>query len=201
MKRAFIGAAILGQVLTCGWAGAQSWEVFGLFGYTPSASLDRRAPEFDELDIGGGFTWGAQVGHSFGPRWAAEALWTQQSSALAFRGDSGEGDLFTFTVRELHGNAVYHFAETDATLRPFVLGGVGATFFSGGGAPSETKLTLGLGGGVKYFPWKSFGFRGQLRYKPVILNDAGSGDFCDPFGFCQSWLHRFELGGGLSFRF
>jgi hypothetical protein len=39
------------------------------------------------------------------------------------------------------------------------------------------------------------------RYKPVILNDEGSDDFCDPFGFCQSWLHPFELGGGLSFRF
>jgi len=35
----------------------------------------------------------------------------------------------------------------------------------------------------------------------VILNDEGSGDFCDPFGFCQSWLNQFELGGGLSFRF
>ncbi|HEY6362656.1 MAG TPA: hypothetical protein VIX63_16205 [Vicinamibacterales bacterium] len=30
---------------------AQSWEVSGLVGYTPSSALDRRAPEPDQLDI------------------------------------------------------------------------------------------------------------------------------------------------------
>jgi hypothetical protein len=202
MNRTILVTAILGQLLTAGGsARAQSWEISGLFGYTPSASLDRRAPELDELDVGGGFTWGAQVGRSFGPRWAAEVLWTQQQSALAFGAGAGKGELFTFTVGELHGNAVYHLAAPDARLRPFVFGGLGATFFGGGGAPSENKLSLGLGSGIKYFPWRSLGFRGHVRYKPVFLNDEGSGDFCDPFGFCQSWLNQFELGGGLTFRF
>jgi hypothetical protein len=35
----------------------------------------------------------------------------------------------------------------------------------------------------------------------VLLGDEGSGDFCDPLGFCASWLHRLELAGGVSFRF
>jgi hypothetical protein len=35
----------------------------------------------------------------------------------------------------------------------------------------------------------------------VLLDDEGSGDFCDPFGFCASWLHQLELAGGVSFRF
>jgi hypothetical protein len=202
MNRWVLVAAVLGPLLGYGsTARAQSWEVSGLFGYTPSSSLDRRAPEFDALDVGGGFTWAAQVGRSFGPRWAAEVLWTRQQSALAFDVDSGDAELFTFTIGGLHGNAVYHFAEPDARLRPFVFGGLGATFFTGAGEPSETKFSLGLGGGVKYFRWKSFGFRGQIRYKPVLLNDEGSGDFCDPFGFCQSWLQQLELVGGLTFRF
>jgi probable HAF family extracellular repeat protein len=39
-------------------ARAQSWEVSGFIGNTPSADLDRQAPELDELAIRGGFTWG-----------------------------------------------------------------------------------------------------------------------------------------------
>jgi hypothetical protein len=33
------------------------------------------------------------------------------------------------------------------------------------------------------------------------LNDGGSGDFCDPFGFCQGWLNQVELAGGITVRF
>jgi hypothetical protein len=35
----------------------------------------------------------------------------------------------------------------------------------------------------------------------VILADEDAGDFCDPFGFCQGWLHQLELAGGVVFRF
>jgi hypothetical protein len=50
-------------------------------------------------------------------------------------------------------------------------------------------------------PWRSIGFRGQFRYKPVILADENAADSCDPFGFCQGWLHQLELVGGFVFRF
>ena len=40
-----------------------------------------------------------------------------------------------------------------------------------------------------------------LRYKPVILADEDAGDFCDPFGFCQGWLHQVEIAGGVVVRF
>ena len=34
----------------------------------------------------------------------------------------------------------------------------------------------------------------------TYLNDASS-DVCDPFGFCQDWLHQFELTAGVVVRF
>jgi len=34
----------------------------------------------------------------------------------------------------------------------------------------------------------------------TYLNDASS-DFCDPFGFCQDWLHQLELTAGVVVRF
>jgi Outer membrane protein beta-barrel domain len=182
-------------------AWAQSWEVSGLAAYTPSAGLDRQAPELDQLDIRSGFTWGVQGARAFSPRWSAEALWMQQESALRIGTSNGSADLFTMTVRQLQGNVVYHFGDADGRLRLFVFGGLGATFFSADDLESETKLSLGLGGGVKFFPWRSIGIRGHVRYKPTLLNDEDAGDFCDPFGFCQGSLQQIEFAVGAVVRF
>src|SRR4030095_13731603 len=108
--------------------------------------------------------------------------------------------LFTMTVRQLQGNAVYHFGAASARLRPFVFAGLGATFFSAADLRSETKFSWGFGGGVKYFPWEGRGFRGHFRYKPTMLNDEGAADFCDPFGFCQGTLSQIEFGAGALLR-
>jgi hypothetical protein len=40
----------------------------------------------------------------------------------------------------------------------------------------------------------------SARYTPTYLHDASS-DFCDPFGFCQDWLHQFELTAAVVVRF
>ena len=202
MNRLSVVAASLGLVLAGGGsAHAQSWEASFLAGYTAKAGLDRRAPELDGLDVRGGFTLGAQAGRSLGRRWGVEVLWTQQHTAQQVGIGGATADLFSFTIDDVHANAVYHFANPDAALRLFVLGGLGASYFSGGGLPSETKFSWAIGGGVKYYPWKSIGIRGLVRYKPVVLADKGAGDFCDPFGFCQSWLNRFDLTGGVVLRF
>jgi len=202
MKQLSVVAVSLGLLLASGRsANAQSWEASLLAGYTADASLSRRAPELEGLDVRGGFTFGAQAGRSLGRRWGVEVLWTEQHTAQQVETGDGAADLFSFTIDDVHASAVYHLADPDAALRPFVLGGLGASVFSGGGLPSETKLSCALGGGVKYYPWKSIGIRGQVRYKPVILADTGAGDFCVPFGFCQGWLHQFDLTAGLAFRF
>jgi outer membrane protein W len=174
-------------------AAAQSWEASGLAGYTPSVSLDQRAPELSDLNIRDGFTWGVQGARRLTPHWAAEALWMQQASALAVDNGAGTADLFKMTLRQLHGNVLYHFGSADARLRPFVFGGLGVTFFSADDVESETKFSFGLGGGIKYFLWDAIGVRAHVRYKPTMLNDKDSADFCDPFGFCMGALHQIEV--------
>ena len=180
---------------------AQSWEVSGLVGYTPSAAIDRRARELNQLDIDGGFTWGVQAARFFTTRWGGEVLWSQQSSALRIGTAAGATDLFTMTAGQLHGNIVYRFGAADARLQPFAFAGLGATFFRADDVPSETKLSLGVGGGLEYFWLGSIGVRGQFRYKPTMLDDASSGDFCDPFGFCQDTLQQVEFAAGAVVRF
>jgi opacity protein-like surface antigen len=193
--------AAIALLAVCAPAKAQSWEVSGLAAFTPSAGLDNRAPELDELNIGGGFTWGVQGALLFGPRWGAEVLLTQQGSALTVGTDAGSTDLFTMTIRQLHGDMLYHFGAANARLRPFVFGGFGATFFSADDLDSETKFSFGLGAGIKYFRWEAIGVRAHFRYKPTMLNDEDAADFCDPFGFCQGTLQQIEFAGGAVVRF
>lgn len=182
-------------------AWAQSWEVSGLAAYTPSAGLDNQAPELSGLDIGGGFTWGLQIGRLFTPRLGVEMLWTEQASALTVETDAGAADLFTMSIGHLHGDVVYHLGAADSRLRPFVFGGIGATLFNADDLKSETKFSLGLGAGVKYFRWQTIGLRAHVRYTPTMLNDEDAADFCDPFGFCQSTLQQVEFAGGAVIRF
>jgi opacity protein-like surface antigen len=200
MREVTLTAAVLMWVLAPP-AHAQSWEVSGFIGQTPSADLDRRAPELDELSIRDGFTWGAQAARLFTSRWAAEVLWAEQASALQIGTAAGTAELFTMKVRQLQGNAVYHFGNAGARLRPFAFAGLGATFFSAADLESETKFSFGLGAGVKYFRWESMGVRAHFRYKPTRLNDEDAADFCDPFGFCQGTLQQIEFAGGAVIRF
>jgi opacity protein-like surface antigen len=201
MRHATLAILIVLGVAAPSAAQGQSWEVSGLVGYTPSADLDRRAPELNQLDIRGGLTWGAQAARLFTPHWAAEVLFTQQASAQEIGTAAGTADLFTMTVRQLQGSAVYDFGRPGARLRPFAFAGLGATFFSAEDLQSETKLLVSFGGGVKYLPWDGFGFRAHFRYKPTMLNDEDAGDFCDPFGFCQGTLHQIEVVAGAVVRF
>jgi hypothetical protein len=194
---AFAAAAIL---ITPSNVRAQSWEASGLFGFTPSAAIDQRASELSDTDIRGEITWGLQAARFFTHSLGAEVLWTQQASAFEIGTSDGKADLFTMTVRQLHGNVVYRSGGDRAKWQPFVFGGLGATFFASDTVDSETTLSLDLGGGVRFFPSRLVGVRAHVRYKPTFLNDSSS-DFCDPFGFCQGVLHQIEFAAAAVVRF
>ncbi len=199
--KAAITIAIAVLLFASSPAHAQSWEASALLGLTPSAAIDRKAPELDTVDVGSAFTWGAQAARFFTPSLGAEVIWTRAETALEIGTAAGKADLFSMTVKQLHGNVVYQLGQPNARWRPFVFGGLGATFFSAATLDSETKFSMDVGGGVKYFPWSDFGVRAHFRYKPTFLKDTSSGDFCDPFGFCQGSLPQIEIAGAVVWRF
>jgi outer membrane protein W len=200
MRTAIAFAAV--AVLTASSpARAQSWEASGLIGFTPSATIDKRASELTAADIRGAITWGVQGARFFTPSLGAEVLFTQQATALEVGTADGKADLFTMTIRQLHGNVVYRLVRADAKWQPFVFGGLGATFFTSDTVDSETKFSLDVGGGVKFFPSRLLGARAQMRYKPTLLHDSSSGTFCDPFGFCQGVLQQIEFTAAAVVRF
>jgi hypothetical protein len=202
--RRVLGVCLLLLALPAGRAHAQSstWELSALVGLVPAVQLDQQAREVDDLRVGGGVTWSFQAARFFTPNLGAELSWTDQpSSAYEVEVGGVSAELFSMSIGHLHGDVVYQFGAAAARLRPFVFGGLGASFFRARDIPMETKLSAGVGGGAKWSPWPNVGLRAQLRYRPIWTSGEDEGLFCDPFGFCQSTLRQVEFSGGVSFRF
>lgn len=181
-------------------ARAQSWEIAVMTGYVMPHDFAQTARDVDSAGIAGGIAYGVAGSYMFTPHWGAEVFWNAQSTAYQIKVNDVAGDLFSMTIHQLQGNVVYQFGRSGSRVQPFAFAGAGSTFFVATDIPMETHLSMGLGGGVKIYPWKGIGLRGQLRYRPTWLNDDG-GEFCDPFGFCQSTLRQLEVSGGVTFRF
>ncbi len=193
------GNALL--LLLLAWpTSAQRFEAAGLFGYTTAGSLEPVASELEGYEIGGGFTWQGQFDYFITSHLGIEASWAQREGDLTLSTSSGNGELFEIEQRQILGSVVYQWGEEEAKVRPFVLGGLGATFFEADDIPSETKLAWAVGGGAKLFLHRKLGIKIQAKYNPTLLSDESS-DFCDPFGFCAGSVSSFELLSGVVFRF
>ena len=200
MRRRILFCAIAG-VLFANAAHAQSWEISALAGYAPAVGLERQSRDVDDASIGGGFMFSIQGARFFTANWGVEASFSQTFSSYDLTMGEETASLFSIDVVQLQGDLVYEFGGSDSRVKPFVSAGVGATFLGARDLPSETKTTVGVGGGAKFFLSPNVGVRAQVRYRPIWLGGNEEGDFCDPFGFCQSMLQRIEFAAGVSFRF
>jgi opacity protein-like surface antigen len=178
----------------------QGVELTALAGYTTSGGLEHDSRTVADLKLAGSSTWGASAGFFFSPRFGVEASWVRVGSGVELSTAEATQEMFDVTIDQLQGSFVYQLGSTDSRWRPFVCAGAGAAIFSSTDIEGETRLAFNAGAGIKWLPSKRFGARLQARYTPTYLNDASS-DFCDPFGFCQDWLHQFELLGGVVLRF
>ncbi len=172
----------LALLLVAAPASAQQFEAAGLFGYTTAGSLEPVASELEGYEIGGGFTWQAQFDYFFTPHLGVGASWVQREGDLTLSASSGTGELFEIDVRQLLGSVVYQWGTEDAKIRPFVLGGLGATFFEADDIPSETKLALAVGAGAKLFFIAGSGSssrrssipRSSATSRPIFATPSGS---------------------------
>jgi opacity protein-like surface antigen len=187
-------------VLSAAPAFCQGFEVAALAGYTTPGGLEHDTRTLEDLKLAGGFTWGASAGFFFSPRLGVEASWARVGSGVEVSTPQASQEMFDVTIDQFQGSLVYQFGGEPSRIRPFLTVGAGAALFSAPDLPSETKLSLGVGGGLRWLPTQRIGARLQARYTPTYLHE-GSSDFCDPFGFCQDWLHQLELTGGVVVRF
>jgi hypothetical protein len=178
----------------------QGFELTALGGYTTPGGLKHDSRTVEDLKLSGSSTWGATAGWFFSPRFGLEASWARVGSGVELSTAVATQEMFDVTIDQLQGSFVYQLGSSESRWRPFLAAGAGAAILNSSDIDSEAKLSFNVGAGVKWLPWTRFGVRLHAKYTPTYLNDAGS-DFCDPFGFCQDWLHQFELMGGVVFRF
>jgi hypothetical protein len=196
MKRALTFLALL----AASPAFSQGVELSALAGYTTPGGLEHDSRTVGDLKLAGSSTWGASVGFFFSERFGVEASWARVGSGVELSAGGATQEMFDVTIDQLQGSFVYQLGGAESRWRPFVSAGAGAAIFSSTDIEGEAKLAFNAGAGLKWLPSRRFGARIQARYTPTWLDDASS-ELCDPFGFCQDWLHQLELTGGVVFRF
>jgi hypothetical protein len=196
-------------------------EVSGLAGWTFSDGVTGAAVPvpgigtFNGLEPKDSFAWGLSLGFFATSNVEVEFLFDRQQSKLSATGTSAV-DIGDMNVDNYHGVLSYHFGDSDAQVRPFVFGGLGATrygslsFTPGAGQAreigGETQFSTTWGLGVKVHPGRGFGLRLQGRWTPTYIKSDAVGWWCDPYWGCYTigdaqYANQFELSGGISLRF
>jgi len=169
---------------------------------------------FNRIDPKDSFSWGLRMGVLVNPHVEVGFLFNEQPTSVQVRGTT------TITVgdeniRNYHGYLAYDFGHPRDHVRPYVLGGLGATQYGSILAQvGNTQRSIGgtsrfsttWAGGVKVNASERVGLRLEARWTPTYIKSDATGWWCDPFWGCYvvgnaQYSNQFELSGGLTFRF
>jgi opacity protein-like surface antigen len=222
-----VGAALTLALVTAAPARAQRFEASVSGGYTFSEGVELSEVRlvngnlFEDLDITSGGSWGFTVGYFVTPNVEIEFLYGRQFSSLEAGGEFAvDTKIADMSVDNYHGLFTYNYGESDARMRPFVFGGLGATHYSPGDVTLDfvpsgvqgsldtaTKFSTTWGGGVKFYPSPNVGVKVTGKWTPTYIKSDAGGLWCDPF-YPTCWViadvdysNQFEFSGGVTFRF
>ncbi len=195
-------------------------EVTPFFGYTLSNGIDVNPASLpggaivNRITPKSGFSWGFQADVLASEMFAMGFLYSAQSSKLELREVSGQKNEITdMKVRNYHAMFTLNLGEEDASAKPFIFLGLGATQYSpddiaGNPTDSETKFSTTWGGGMKMYMSDHIGVRLGARWTPTYIKSDPAGYWCNPFWPGGCWLvseahysHQFEFNAGLILRF
>ena len=219
VRRLVVG--VLAFMFTSAALSAQRAEVSFSAGYTLSEgiSVEERliaGVVADKAEVNSGASFNFTGGVYVSPSTLIEFLYGRQSSKLTAEG-VGKVDVADLKVDNYHVNFVYHWGDSDAKVRPFAFGGLGATSYRFGTAfiippggtgnlGSETKFSTTWGGGVKFFATPNIGIKATARWTPTYVKSGSAGVWCDPWYGCwvlpdPDYSNQFDISGGITFRF
>jgi hypothetical protein len=203
------------------WAQEPRVEISGTAGWTFSDGVSGNAIRaldgnvYDRLDPKDAFSWGARLGVMASENMEVGFLFNQQMSSLEASGTTtrkiGDEKIYNY-----HGYFAYNFGDPSAQVRPYILGGAGATQFGGvnytdilgrsGSIGGNTKFSTTWAVGVKIFPGRSAGIRLEARWTPTYIKSDSAGWWCDPYWGCYvvgnaQYANQFDLNGGITLRF
>lgn len=200
-------------------AGAQDSrvEIAPFIGYTLSEGFTVNPVTidggvFDTISPTSGLSYGFTFDVNISENMAVGFLFSEQQSNLEASGTRKE-ELTDMSVRNYHGTFTYNFGDSDSSMRPFIMGGVGATNWSpsdiqGIAIDSETKISSTWAGGVKLYLSPNVGIKGMARWTPTYVKSDPAGVWCSPywgFGCYQlvdtEYSNQLELSVGVALRF
>jgi opacity protein-like surface antigen len=212
--------AVGALVGSAAWAQDARVEISGTVGYTFSdgvsgSSTEINGEEFTRIDPKDALSYGGRIGFLVTDNWEVGGLFSMQSTTLEL-GGAVNREIGDETIYNYHGYFAYNFGDADAQVRPYLLGGLGATQFGSvttsiGGVQREidgnTKFSTTWAAGLKMFPSPNFGIRLEARWTPTYIKSDAAGWWCDPYwGYCYvvgdaQYANQYELGGGITLRF
>jgi len=194
-------------------------------GYTASEGIATSSARviggqvYNDLDVKSGGNFGFTAGVFLTENAEVEFLWNRQFSQFDASNPAPSVLLADVNVDNFHGNFVYNWFASDAKIRPFLFGGLGATHYSPGdpvalpkvtsqsSIDSATKFSWTWGGGVKVYPAQHVGLRLSARWTPTYIKSDSAGLWCDPF-YPTCWVladpdysNQFAINGGVTFKF
>lgn len=132
-----------------------------------------------------------------------ELFWSHKESEL---GDRSSLDSIDLDIDYIHIGGTALYPQKELPFVPFVVGGMGVTIFNPerGDLDSETRFSLSLGGGVRYFLFEHIGLRAEGRGYVTLFPD-NSALFCTN-GNCKVYMDgdtvvQFEGLAGIIVRF
>ncbi len=164
---------------------------------------DRRG-DFLDFDIDDGTGYGLSLGFALTQGLQLELFWSHQESDLVEEGGFVFGD-FTLTELDIdyyHAGVLYQWG--GGQFHPFIAGSLGVTELDPGDPllGSESRFSVGVGGGVKVLFTDNFGLRVEARGFTTVIDEGD--DDCDR-GSCYydegTYFLQAELRGGLIFAF
>jgi opacity protein-like surface antigen len=222
LKRA-LALAFVGLTLAAAPAFAQEKrvEVSALFGWTFSDGVDGdpvlagNGNIYDRIDPKDSFKFGLGVGVMANENVEVGFLFGSQMTQM-IAGGTTETEIGDATINTYHGYVAYNLGDEDAPIRPYLLGGIGATnygateFTRANGQQAsfggETQFSTTWGAGVKAFPNPNVGVRFGVQWTPTYIKSDAAGYWCDPYWGCYlvgsaQYSNQWDLSGGITFRF
>jgi hypothetical protein len=162
-----------------------------------------------QLHLNADVNWGASLGFRVQRNSVVEILWNQQTTELQLQDRADfqpDTTLFPITLHYIHiGSQVER--PMGGTTRVFGTGSLGVTVLDPESQlyGSETRFSIGFGGGFKSYMNRSLGVRGQVRGWVTLVGGGGGGMWCGGGGCSASYsgtaIFQGDVSGGLFLAF
>src|SRR5262249_18420372 len=150
------------------------FDLTPLLGYRTSISFETQAPSGGAnppVILEQGPSYGFAFGFRLDEKNLVEVRWARQDTHIHLEATKPPSKQ-KVTLDQFHGDFTHEYIldHWPPWARPFVVGSVGATHLSNGTSGGFTRFSFGLGGGIKVFPRRHFGFRIQAEWLPIWLD-------------------------------